>query len=165
MIRPATPDDVPALHRLVRDLAAYEKAPDAVTATAEDLRAALFPTGEDPRVFADVAEVDGELVAMAVWYLTFSTWTGRYGIWLEDLFVEPEHRGRGVGRELLEGLAARADEQGWSRVEWTVLDWNAPAIRFYRSLGAEALDEWTTQRLHGVALHQVAERRTAGAAR
>ncbi len=157
-IRPATVDDVPALHRLVRDLAAYERQSDAVTATSHDLQAALFPDHGDPAVHADVAEVDGEVVGLAVWFLTFSTWTGRHGIWLEDLFVEPEHRGAGLGRMLLEGLAARAVERGYTRVEWTVLDWNAPAIRFYRSLGAEPLEEWRTQRLHGDALARVARR-------
>ncbi|MTB71911.1 GNAT family N-acetyltransferase [Arsenicicoccus sp. MKL-02] len=158
LIRPATVDDIPALHRLVRDLATYEREPDAVTATPEDLRIALFPRSADPAVHADVAEVHGDVVGMAVWFLTFSTWTGQHGIWLEDLYVEPEHRGRGLGRRLLEGLAARAVERGGTRVEWTVLDWNAPAIRFYRSLGAEPLEQWRTQRLHGDALARVARR-------
>lgn len=158
MIRPATRDDVADLHRLVRALADYEQAPDAVTATPEDLAAALFPAEGEPAVFADVAEVDGRVVGMAVWFLTYSTWTGRHGIWLEDLFVDPEHRGRGLGRGLLDGLAARAVERGLPRLEWTVLDWNLPAVELYRALGAQPLAEWTTQRLTGEALHAAADR-------
>lgn len=133
--------------RLVRALATYEREPDAAVATEDDFRAAFF--GESPRAFADVAEVDGAVVGMAVWFYTFSTWTGRHGIWLEDLFVEPEHRGRGLGKALLVGLAQRCVAEGLTRLEWTVLDWNEPSIAFYRSLGASGLDEWTTHRVDG----------------
>jgi GNAT superfamily N-acetyltransferase len=151
-IREARPDDVPAILRLVRDLATYEKEPDAVRATEEHFHAALFPREGTPATFAHVAEVNGEVVGMAVWYLTFSTWTGVNGIWLEDLFVEPEHRGAGLGRELLATLAQTCVERGYQRLEWWVLDWNEPSIGFYRSLGAVPQDEWTVFRMDGDAL-------------
>lgn len=156
MIRSATIDDVPALIRLVRDLAEYEKEPEAAVATEDDFRAALFPPAGEPKVFADVAEVDGVVVGMAMWFYTFSTWTGRHGIWLEDLYVQPEQRGSGVGKALLIGLARRCVEEGLPRLEWTVLDWNAPALGFYRSLGAAGMDEWTTQRVDGATLARLA---------
>lgn len=155
-VRPATPDDVPALVELVHALAAYERQPDAVEATSEDFVAALFPGDGAPTAHAHVAEVDGEVVGMAVWFVSFSTWTGRNGIWLEDLFVRPEHRGLGLGRDLLAALARECVARGWRRLEWWVLDWNEPAIGFYRSLGAEPQDEWTTFRLTGAALATVA---------
>ena len=148
-IREATPDDVPAILRLVHALATYEKEPDAVEATEEHFTAALFPESGSPTTFAHVAEVDGEVVGMAVWYLTFSTWTGVNGIWLEDLFVEPEHRGSGIGRALLATLARTCVERGYRRLEWWVLDWNEPSIGFYRSLGAVPQDEWTVFRMDG----------------
>ena len=148
-IREATPDDVPAILELVRDLATYEKEPDAVKATEAHFSAALFPTEGSPTTFAHVAEVEGEVVGMAVWYLTFSTWTGVNGIWLEDLFVQPEHRGSGLGRELLATLARTCVERGYQRLEWWVLDWNEPSIGFYKSLGAVPLDEWTVFRMDG----------------
>ena len=148
-IREATPDDVPAILGLVRDLATYEKEPDAVKATEEHFTTALFPATGTPTTFAHVAEVDGEVVGMAVWYLTFSTWTGVNGIWLEDLFVQPEHRGRGLGRELLATLARTCIERGYQRLEWWVLDWNEPSIGFYKSLSAVPQDEWTVFRMDG----------------
>ncbi|GGB78746.1 N-acetyltransferase GCN5 [Knoellia flava TL1] len=148
-IREATPEDVPAILRLVHALATYEKEPDAVEATEEHFTAALFPESGSPTTFAYVAEVDGEVVGMAVWYLTFSTWTGVNGIWLEDLFVEPEHRGSGIGRALLATLARTCVERGYRRLEWWVLDWNEPSIGFYRSLGAVPQDEWTVFRMDG----------------
>ncbi|MFW5473432.1 N-acetyltransferase family protein [Knoellia sp. CPCC 206450] len=151
-IREATPDDVPAILRLVHELAVYEREPDAVEATEEHFTAALFPASGSPTTFAHVAEVDGEVVGMAVWYLTFSTWTGVNGIWLEDLFVEPEHRGSGLGRELLATLARTCVERGYRRLEWWVLDWNEPSIGFYRGLGAVPQDEWTVFRMDGDAL-------------
>ena len=151
-IRPALPDDVPVIVRLVRDLAEYEKALDEVEMTEEQLAAALFPDGRDPATFAHVAEVDGEVVGMAVWFLSFSTWTGSHGIWLEDLYVAPEHRGLGLGQELLRTLAGVCVERGYHRLEWWVLDWNAPSIGFYESIGAVAQDEWTRFRLDGDAL-------------
>jgi GNAT superfamily N-acetyltransferase len=151
-IRTARPDDVGAVHALVHELAGYEREPDAVEARPADLAAALF--GPDPRVHCHVAEVvddDGlpAVVGMAVWFVSFSTWRGRHGIWLEDLFVRPEHRGAGIGRALLATLAAECAARGWTRLEWAVLDWNTPAHGFYRSLGAAPQDEWTTWRLDG----------------
>ena len=151
-IREAAPADVPAILQLVRDLATYEKEPDAVRATESDFRAALFPDEGAPTTFAHVAEVEGRVVGMAVWYLTFSTWTGVNGIWLEDLFVEPEQRGAGLGRELLATLARTCVDRGYQRLEWWVLDWNEPSIGFYESLDARAQDEWTVFRMDGAAL-------------
>jgi GNAT superfamily N-acetyltransferase len=153
-IRPAHRDDVAALHALIVGLAEYEHAADEVKATEADLRAALFASS--PAVFADVAEHEGEIVGMALWFRNYSTWTGRHGIYLEDLFVRPEHRGRGYGRALLAGLARRCVDEGLTRLEWSVLDWNEPALGFYRALGAVALDEWTVHRLSGEALARLA---------
>ena len=150
MIREATVDDVDSLLELVHDLARYERSAGSVRMDAEQLRAALF--GPAPTVFAHVAEEDGVVVGMAIWFLTFSTWTGRNGIHLEDLFVRPEARSSGVGRALLTELASIARRSGYGRVEWSVLDWNEPAIGFYRSLGAEPLDEWIGYRLSDEAL-------------
>lgn len=145
MIRPAQPDDVPAILALIRELATYEREPDAVTATEADLTAALFD--ERPALFGLIAH-DGDAVAgFALWFLNFSTWVGRHGIYLEDLYVRPEFRGHGHGRDLLLELARIADERGYGRVEWSVLDWNEPAQRFYESLGAVPMQEWTTWRL------------------
>lgn len=153
-IRPAEPGDVAELHALIEELAAYERETDAVEATAEDLAAALF--APEPSVHAHVAvvEVDGtEVVAgVAIWFVTYSTWRGRHGIWLEDLFVRPQRRRLGLGRALLSDLAATCARRGYGRLEWSVLDWNEPAHAFYRSLGAAPQDEWTTWRLHGEAL-------------
>lgn len=157
-IREATPGDVPAILQLVHDLAAYEKEPDKVLATDAHFRAALFPDAGAPTTFAHVAEVEGEVVGMAVWYLTFSTWTGVNGIWLEDLFVQPEQRGRGLGRQLLAALARTCVERGYQRLEWWVLDWNEPSIGFYESLGARAQDEWTVFRMDGEALGELGGR-------
>ena len=154
-IREATPDDVPAILGLVCDLAAYEREPDAVRATEQHFHAALFPSDGSPTTFAHVAEVDGEVVGMALWYLTFSTWTGVNGIWLEDLFVQPAHRGTGLGRELLATLARTCVERGYQRLEWWVLDWNEPSIGFYKRLGAVPQDEWTTFRLADAALTEL----------
>lgn len=164
-IREATPADVPAILRLVHDLAAYEKEPDAVRATEADFRAALFPDEGAPTTFAHVAEVEGRVVGMAVWYLTFSTWTGVNGIWLEDLFVEPEQRGAGLGRELLATLARTCVDRGYQRLEWWVLDWNEPSIGFYESLGARAQDEWTVFRMDGPALGSLGASSASGTPR
>jgi GNAT superfamily N-acetyltransferase len=154
MIREATVDDVDALVGLVHDLAEYERSPDSVRMDTVQLRAALF--GSDPTVFAHVAEEDGVVVGMAIWFLNFSTWTGRNGIYLEDLYVRPEARSSGVGRALLIELASIARRSGYGRVEWSVLDWNEPAIGFYQSLGAVPMDEWTGYRLSGQALVDLA---------
>ena len=155
MIRSASAGDVEDLVQLIHDLAEYERSPGSVEITADALRGALF--GPSPTVFAHVAEVDGRVVGMAIWFLTFSTWTGRNGIHLEDLYVRPEARATGVGRALLTELAAIAVGSGYARVEWSVLDWNEQALRFYRSLGAEPLDEWIGYRLSGAALVALAE--------
>ncbi len=154
MIRPASPDDVPAIHRLVRELAEYERSADQVVASPDDLRRALF--GQQPAVFAHVAVHDGAVAGFALWFLNFSTWTGRHGIYLEDLYVTPELRGHGYGKALLAELARICAERGYARFEWAVLDWNTPAIGFYRALGATAMDEWTVQRMAGPALHALA---------
>jgi GNAT superfamily N-acetyltransferase len=152
MIRSATPDDVPAVLAMVRELAEYERARHEALATEAQLRAALF--GEHPAVFAHIAEDDetGEAVGFALWFLNFSTWQGKHGIYLEDLYVRPYARGGGHGRALLTRLAQIAVERGYGRVEWSVLDWNEPSIGFYKSLGAVTMDEWTGFRLTGDAL-------------
>jgi GNAT superfamily N-acetyltransferase len=155
-VRPAVEADVPALVELVRALATYERAPEQVRLTPELLRAALF--GPEPKAFAHVATVDGEVAGFALWFCSFSTWVGRHGIYLEDLFVMPEHRGLGLGRRLLTELARICVERGYGRLEWAVLDWNQPAIDFYRAQGAEPQDEWTTFRLSGDALERLAAR-------
>ena len=149
-VRPIRPDDVPAAVALVRELADYEQALHEARLTEEQLTGALF--GDSPALFGHVAEHDGEVVGIALWFLNFSTWRGTHGIYLEDLYVSPAHRGTGLGRELLRALAAVCVERGYSRLEWSVLDWNAPSIEFYRSVGALAQDGWTVYRLDGDAL-------------
>ncbi|MFD8469950.1 GNAT family N-acetyltransferase [Streptomyces cyaneofuscatus] len=153
MIRTAVPDDVPVLHALVRELAAYEKALDEVVASEEQLREALF--GERPAAYAHVATAEeggGEVVGFALWFLNFSTWRGVHGIYLEDLYVRPDRRGGGHGKALLAELARICVERGCERLEWSVLNWNAPSIAFYESLGARPQDEWTVYRLTDEAL-------------
>ncbi|MGK5554271.1 N-acetyltransferase family protein [Actinomadura kijaniata] len=154
MIRNATPEDVPEILRLIRDLAEYERALHEVRATEEQLNDALF--GPEPKVFALIAEHEGRVVGFAVWFLTFSTWLGRHGIYLEDLYVDPEMRGQGYGKLLLAELARIADERGYGRVEWAVLKWNTPSIRFYESLGARPQDEWDVYRLTGDTIGELA---------
>ncbi|MBO1768690.1 GNAT family N-acetyltransferase [Agrococcus sp. TF02-05] len=139
---------------MIHALAVYEREPDAVENTEGMLTATLF--GDEPRAFAHVVERYGAIVGIAIWFLTYSTWTGTHGIWLEDLYVDEAQRGRGYGRALMAALAAECVERGYRRFEWTVLDWNEPSIGFYRSIGAEPLDEWTTQRLTGDALAALA---------
>lgn len=160
MIRPARPGDVAAIHRLVSGLAEYENSLDQAVASEDDLRRALF--SEHPAVFAHVATCDGAVAGFALWFLSFSTWTGRHGIYLEDLYVTPELRGHGYGKALLAELARICVERGYARFEWAVLDWNTPAIGFYRALGAAALDEWTVHRLAGPALGAVASQAPVG---
>jgi GNAT superfamily N-acetyltransferase len=143
----ATPGDVPVLLQLIRGLAEYEKLSHEVSATAEGLHAALF--GPRPVAEAILARVAGAAAGFAVYFHNFSTFVGRPGIYLEDLFVLPEHRGKGIGKALLLHVAALANERGCGRFEWAVLDWNKPAIEFYRGLGARAMDDWTTYRLTG----------------
>ncbi len=148
------PDDVPVLLQLVRELAIYEREPDAVETTEPMLHEALF--GAAPVASCHVAVVDGEVVGFALWYVTFSTWTGVAGLWLEDLFVRTTARGKGLGKALLQTLAAVCVERGYGRFEWWVLDWNAPAIGFYCSLGALPQDAWTTFRVDGPMLAALA---------
>jgi GNAT superfamily N-acetyltransferase len=155
-IRPAVPRDVPAILGLVLELAIYERAPDAVVATESHFRDALFPQEHAPTAFAHVAVVDGTVVGMAIWYVTFSTWQGVSGIWLEDLFVLPEYRGSGLGKGLLATLAAVCAERGYGRLEWWVLRWNTPSIGFYDSIGGQPMGEWLTYRLDGRALESMA---------
>lgn len=154
MIRAAKPSDVPAIHTMIRELAAYERAPQDARATEEQLRVALF--GADPAVFALLAEEAGEPVGFAVWFLSFSTWTGTHGVYLEDLYVSPAARGGGHGKALLAELARICVEHGYERCEWSVLDWNEPAIGFYRSIGAAPMDGWTVRRLVGEPLRTLA---------
>lgn len=149
-IRRARPDDVPALVELVYALAEYERAPQECHLTADQLRTALF--GESPAVFCHVAEHEGEVVGCAIWFLSFSTWRGVHGIYLEDLFVRPEARGTGLGKALLTALAQECVRNNYERLEWSVLNWNTPAIDFYKSLGAHPQDEWTVYRLTDEAL-------------
>jgi GNAT superfamily N-acetyltransferase len=152
-IRGATEEDVPEILRLIRELAVYEREPDAVATTEEDLHTWLF--GVDPAAHVLLAEVDGRPVGLALWFRTFSTWTGQPGIHLEDLFVEPEHRGSGLGKSLLVALARIAVFMGYRRLEWVVLDWNTPSIAFYEALGARPMKEWTTYRLADEALAEL----------
>jgi GNAT superfamily N-acetyltransferase len=153
-IRPATPADAGLIHSFVRALAEYEKLLHEVEATEADIATSLF--GPNPRLFCDIAEADGAPVGFAVWFYNYSTFTGRHGIWLEDLFVNPDARGLGAGKALLRRLAERCRDEGLTRLEWSVLDWNAPSIAFYDSLGASAKTDWITRRLSGEALERMA---------
>ncbi|WP_234543501.1 N-acetyltransferase family protein [Streptomyces sp. R39] len=156
MIRAATEHDVPEIRAMIRELAAYERAVEQARATEEQLREALF--GAHPAAYALVAEDEttGELVGYALWFPRFSTWTGTRGMHLEDLYVRPHARGGGHGRALLAALAALCLRSGFERFEWWVLAWNEPAVGFYRSLGAEFLDEWRICRLTGAPLKELA---------
>lgn len=145
MIREAQPEDAADLLRLIRGLAEYERDPGAVKTTEASLRLAL--TVAEPRVHAHLAEIDGRIVGMALWFLTYSTWTGAPTLYLEDLFIEPGQRRAGVGQELMAALAVEAERLGCARMEWSVLEWNEPAMAFYRSLGANPLTEWRTWRV------------------
>lgn len=168
-IRPVEERDVAAVVGLVHELAAYEKAPEHCHLSADQLRAALF--GPAPALFGHVAEVcreDGQdaVVGCALWFLNFSTWRGVHGVYLEDLYVTPAHRGAGLGRGLLAALAAVCVERGLGRLEFSVLDWNTPSIAVYRALGAVPMDEWTTFRIDGDALAALARQaahRSSGA--
>ena len=154
-IRRATVADVGTILNLIRDLATYERAPDQVTATEEQLLDVLF--GKKPAAEVLLAFEDEESVGFAVYFYNFSTWLGRPGLYLEDLFVRPEHRGKGYGRALLVELARIARDRGCGRMEWAVLDWNEPAIEFYRKLGAKPMDEWTVFRLKADGIAKLAE--------
>ena len=153
-IRPASIDDVPLIRALIAELAEYERLADAAVATDDDLRAQLF--GAQPAAEVLIGEVDGEAAGFALFFHNFSTFLGKRGLYLEDLFVRPAFRGSGLGRHLMASLARIAVQRDCGRFEWSVLDWNAPAIGFYRTLGAVGMDEWTVQRLEGEALHALA---------
>lgn len=144
-ITTATAADLPLIQSLIHDLATYERLAHEAAATREDLGAALFSAA--PRVFCDIARWQGEPAGMAIWFYNFSTFRGRHGLYLEDLFVKPAQRGHGIGAGLLKHLAERCMREGLGRFEWSVLDWNEPAIGFYRSLGARPMQEWTVWRL------------------
>ena len=152
-IRPAQRQEVGIVLQLIHDLAVYEKAPNEVEATEKELLETIFSS--DPKVFCDLVEVDGEIAGMAIWFLNYSTWQGKHGIYLEDLFIKPEYRGRGYGKALLKHLAKICDDKGYGRFQWWVLDWNSPAIEFFRSLGAVAMDEWTVYRVSGAPLKEL----------
>lgn len=154
LIRPIAPSDVQRVTSLIHELAEYEKASEQCHVTPEQLHTALF--GDQPALYGHVAEVDGEVVGFEVHFLNFSTWEGVHGIYLEDLYVQPHLRGSGLGKALLLNLVNIANEHGYARVEWSVLNWNTPAIDFYRSLGAVSMDGWSVFRLTGDALTQYA---------
>ncbi len=153
-VRPAVAADTALVFALVVELAAYERLEHEVGSTAEMIGAALF--GDSPRLFCDIAEHGGEPAGMALWFYNFSTFAGRHGIYVEDLYVRPEHRGAGLGKALLQTLARRCLEEGLARLQWSVLDWNEPAIAFYKAQGAEMLAEWTGCRVSGDPLVRLA---------
>ncbi len=154
-IRPARPEDAALIFSLVRELADYEKLSAEVEASEAEIAAALF--GGQPRLYCDIAEWDGAAAGFAVWFLNYSTFRGRHGIYVEDIFVRPDFRRHGIGKALMQGLARRCMDEGYARFEWAVLDWNAPAIAFYKSIGAQVRDEWRICRLSGAALARFAE--------
>ncbi len=154
-IRRARPDQSGLIFSLLRELAEYEKLSHEVEATEADIADALF--GNRPVLFCEIAEWNGEPAGLAVWFFNFSTFAGRPGIYLEDLFVRPAFRGKGIGKALLAHLAALCVENGWLRMQWSVLDWNSPSIGFYKSLGAEMMDEWKLCKVTGAALGQLAK--------
>jgi GNAT superfamily N-acetyltransferase len=155
IIRRARPDEAGLVLSLVRELAEYEKLLHEVEATEAMISEALF--GSNVRLFCDIAEWNGEAAGFAVWFINFSTFSGRSGIYLEDLFVRPALRGNGIGKALLSHLAKECVANGWSRLQWSVLDWNTPSIEFYKSLGAVLMDEWTVCKVAGPALATLAE--------
>ncbi|WP_421951540.1 GNAT family N-acetyltransferase [Pelagibacterium sp.] len=154
IIRRAEPKDAGLVHRFIVKLAEYEKLSHEVEASENDIADNLF--GDNRKVFCEIAELEGEPVGFALWFYTFSTFQGRHGIWLEDLFVEPEARGKGIGKALLAHLARRCIDEGLGRFEWWVLDWNEPSIEFYKSQGAVMQDEWTVCRVSGTDLAALA---------
>jgi diamine N-acetyltransferase len=155
-IRPARPGDEALVSDLIRELAEYEKLAHEAAATPADVARALF--SPEPKAFCDIAEWDGEPLGFALWFYNYSTFRGRHGIYLEDLFVRPAARGKGAGKALITGLARRCVEQGLARLEWAVLDWNVSAIGFYENLGAKVMDDWRICRLTGEALAAVGAR-------
>ncbi|MCP3476307.1 GNAT family N-acetyltransferase [Bradyrhizobium sp. CCGUVB1N3] len=153
-IRRARPGEAGLVLSFIRELAEYEKLTHEVEATEAMIAEALF--GANPRLYCAITEWDGEAVGFAVWFVNFSTFSGRHGIYLEDLYVRPSHRGKGIGKALLTYLAKECVENGWSRLQWAVLDWNAPSIAFYKSLGAVMMNDWTLCRVTGDALTRLA---------
>ena len=153
-IRPAAIEDTDEILALIYELALYEKAPDEAKATREQIIESFFTV--NPKVFCEIVEVDGSIAGLAIWFLNYSTWQGKHGIYLEDLFVRPQYRGKGYGKALLRHLAAICEERGYGRFQWWVLDWNEPSIEFYKSLGAVAMDEWTVYRVSDEALKKLA---------
>ena len=158
-IRPAAPEDADLVCAYIRELAEYERLTHEAVATTDDIRAALFSA--EPKAFCDLAEWGGEPAGFALWIYTFSTFLGRHGIYLEDLYVRPQLRGRGIGKGLLEGLARRCAAERLGRLEWAVLNWNTPSIAFYEALGAKPMNEWTVYRLTGDALQNLTARENA----
>ena len=154
-LRPAVPTDAQLILQFIRELAEYEREPQAAVATEADLLRYAF--SEQPLVKITMAEWNGEPAGFALWFLNFSTWEGKPGIYLEDLFVRPAFRGHGIGKSLLKHLAAIAVQEGWTRFQWQVLDWNTPAIEFYEAHGAKVLHPWLTCRVEGEALRKLAE--------
>jgi GNAT superfamily N-acetyltransferase len=153
-IRTATKSDLPVILQFIHDLAKYEKAPDEVKLSLDDLNDSLF--GPNPQVFCLISEQGNETTGFAVWHLNYSTWVGKHGIYLEDLYVDPKFRGQGHGKALLQKLAQICIEKGYKRLQWWVLDWNESAIDFYKSIGAEPMAEWTVFRLSGSSLRKLA---------
>jgi len=153
MIRYARKEDAPQILQLISDLAEYEKAPHEAVATLNQIEESLF--SHSPPAFCHVAEVDGNVVGISIWFLNYSTWLGKPGIYLEDLYIDPAHRGKGFGLSFLQELAKICVEREYERLQWWVLDWNQPSIEFYKSLGAEAMDEWTVYRMSGDALKKL----------
>ncbi len=153
MIRLAVKEDAPRILVLIKDLAEYEKAPNEAIATIEQIEETIF--GANPTAYCHVAEVDGQVIGIAIWFLNYSTWLGKPGIYLEDLYVDPAYRGQGHGLSFLKTLATICVERGYERFQWWVLDWNEPAIEFYKSIGAVAMDEWTVYRVSGEALKKL----------
>lgn len=154
VIRPAQPADSEMIFKLVNELADYEELSGEVDATEAAIASALF--GETPRLYCDIAEWDHQPAGFAVWFLNYSTFRGRHGIYVEDIFVRPPFRGRGIGKALMAKLAQRCVQDGYARFEWAVLDWNTPSIAFYKSIGAEVLDQWKICRMSGEALERFA---------
>lgn len=154
-IRPATPDDAQAIYDMIYELAVYEKAPQEVITTADEIRATLF--GAESKTEALICEIAGKVAGYAVFFTSYSTWLGRSGIYMEDLYISPDHRGKGAGKALLKTIARYAVERQCGRLEWSVLDWNQPAIDFYLSIGAVAQSEWVRYRLSDEALLNFAQ--------
>ncbi len=155
LIRPSAPADCDSIFALIYELAVYEKLTEEVDASPQSLRAALFC--DHPRVFCDIAVIEDRPVGLALWFYTFSTFRGRHGIWLEDLYVQPAFRGQGFGKALLNHLARRCVSENLARLDWCVLDWNTPSIAFYKAMGAKLMDAWTNCRVEGDALKALAE--------